>query len=69
MIGITTQIYRGFAIHIECIRAACPPCRATIRLRFQELRPRPGILTGATEDDVIAQAKAVIDHILAGNLP
>jgi hypothetical protein len=65
MIGITTRIYRGFAIHIECNRDATPPCRATIRRRFWEAHPRPGMLKGASEEDVADQAKAAIDGIMA----
>ena len=55
MIGITTQVYRGFAIHIECVRAATPRCRATIRRRFQQVHPSPGVFKGETEEDVIAR--------------
>ena len=57
MIAITTREHRGFAIHIECNGAANPPYRATIRRRFRQLRPMPGIFKGETEDDVIRQAE------------
>ena len=66
MIGITTRTYRGFAIHIECSSDANPPCRATIRRQRQELRPRPGMFIGATEQDVVSQAREAVDRILAG---
>jgi hypothetical protein len=65
MIGITTRTYRGFAIHIECNSDANPACRATIRRQFRELRPRPGMFLGATEDDVVSQAREAVDCILA----
>ncbi|MGA3004114.1 MAG: hypothetical protein ABSE20_20565 [Acetobacteraceae bacterium] len=69
MIGITTRIYRGFAIHIESIRAASPPYRATIRRRFRQLRPQPGVFKGASEEDVVTQASAEVDRLLAGETP
>jgi hypothetical protein len=65
MIGITTLTYRGFAIHIECNSDADPPCRATIRRRFQELRPRPSMFIGATEEDSLS-VQGAVDRILAG---
>ena len=69
MIGITTRHYRGFAIHIQCDGDASPPCRATIRRRFQQFRPQPGVFSGASEEDVVSQAKAEVDRILAGETP
>ena len=49
--------------------AASPLCRATIRRRFQQARPQPGVFKGASEEDVVAQAEAAIDRILAGEPP
>jgi hypothetical protein len=69
MIGITTRHFRGFAIYIQCDGDASPPCRAAIRRRFQEARPRPGVFEGASEVDVVTQAKVEIDRILAGEPP
>jgi hypothetical protein len=66
MIGITTREHRGFAIHIECNSVANPPYQATIRRRFRQAHPKPRIFRGASEGDVIAQAEAEIEHILAG---
>jgi hypothetical protein len=66
MISITTRIYRGFAMHIECHADANPPCRATIRRRFQERPVRRGIFVGANEENVFSQARVVVDQILAG---
>jgi hypothetical protein len=69
MIGITTRNYRGFAILIQCNGKASPPCRATIRRQFQEAHPRPGGFNGASEEDVVSQAKALIDRIWGGESP
>lgn len=66
MISITTRNYRGFAIHIQCDGDASPSCQATIRRRFREALPRPGIFRGASEEDVVSQATAEIDSILGG---
>jgi hypothetical protein len=65
MIGITTRTYRGFAIHIECADEAIPPFRATIRRRFQEAHPKPVVFRGASEEDVVSQAEAEVDRLLA----
>ena len=69
MIGITTRNYRGFAIHIECTDGASPPYRATIRRRFQEAHPRPRVFKGASDEEVVSQAKMEIDRILAREPP
>jgi hypothetical protein len=69
VIGITTRLYRGFAILVQCDREASPPCRAAIRRRFLEVHPRPGVFEGASEDEVVSQAKAEIERILAGGPP
>jgi hypothetical protein len=69
MISITTRTYRGFAIHIECTDEAIPPYRATIRRRFRQAHPKPVVFHGATEEDVVTQAKAEIDRLLAAEAP
>lgn len=67
MIGITTREHRGFAIHIEWNSIANPPYQATIRRRFEQAYPRRGVFKGVSEVDVVSQATAEIDRILAAD--
>jgi hypothetical protein len=65
MIGITTRTYRGFAILIECVDEASPPFRAMIRHRFRQAHPSPRVFKGDSEEDVVSQAMAQVERVLA----